>query len=351
MQHNENIPSGLTRTITLWEKLRGENLFITGGTGLFGHWFLENLVEANQFGNLDIRATVLTRNPIAFQQKAPELLLNTGIQLHSGDITNFEFPKGEYSQILHLATTSAIESFQGEEQLRKFHTLVNGTERVLQFAGYCGVKKVLFTSSGVAYGILPEGMQLISEDYCGAPDTTQPNSALGQAKRTAEYLCAYYADKYDFDYTIARCFSFVGPRLPLNLHYAIGNFIRDALWADAITVKGDGTPVRSFLYMADLVVWLLTLLVKGQSSRIYNVGSDQPITIRDLAYLIREILCQDKPVQILGDTTHNIGHFARNWYVPNIHRARTELQLEVWTSLDEAIRKTAEAALLQEQKQ
>lgn len=328
----------------LWRRLEGESLFLTGGSGYFGRWFLEGLVDANLRLGTSIRATVLTRNPEGFRVDAPHLFQDGMIGLVRGDVVDFEFPDCTCTRIIHLATTNARETFAGEDQLAKFNMLVRGTERVLQFAGQSGAKKVLFTSSGVAYGALPEGMHQVPEDYPGAPDTTLSSSALGQAKRAAEFLCAYYAEKHGFEFTVARCFSFVGPRLPLDIHYAIGNFIRDALHADAITVKGDGSPMRSFLYMGDLVVWLLSLLVEGESARIYNVGSDQAISIRDLAHLVRDELSPGKPVEVLGDRNHSIGNFSRNWYVPSIERARRELGLDVWTPLSAAIRKTTDAA-------
>ena len=328
----------------LWRRLGGESLFITGGSGYFGRWFLEGLHDANRRLRVGIRATVLTRNPEGFRVDAPHLLGNGAIDLVRGDVVDFEFPLRPYDRIIHLATTSARETFSGEDQLAKFNMLVRGTERVLQFAGQSGAKKVLFTSSGVAYGALPEGMHQVPEDYPGAPDTTLSSSALGQGKRSAEFLCAYYAEKHGFEFTVARCFSFVGPRLPLDIHYAIGNFMRDALHADAITVKGDGSPMRSFMYMGDLVVWLLSLLVEGESARIYNVGSDQAISIRDLAQLVRDELSPGKPVEVLGDRSHSVGNFGRNWYVPSIERARRELGLDVWTPLQEAIRMTAQHA-------
>jgi len=134
----------------------------------------------------------------------------------------------------------------------------------------------------------------------------------------------------------------VGPDLPLNVHFAIGNFIRDALTADAITVSGDGTPLRTYLEQSDMAYWLLTLLEHGRPGQAYNVGSDEVVSIADLAHLVRDILAPGKYVRILGQP--NPGS-ARCRYVPDIRKAHQELGLNVSIPLAEAIRRTGEAHL------
>jgi dTDP-glucose 4,6-dehydratase/UDP-glucose 4-epimerase len=324
-----------------WEQLRDESIFITGGTGFFGRWLLESLLLANDEFNLNLKIMVLTRNPAAFKEHAPHLVRNPSLNLYQGDVINFDFPKESFSYFIHGATTSATETFRGEDPLHKFDILVKGTRHVLDFATSCKVKRFLFISSGVAYGAPPVGMDFIVEDYSGAPDPRDVNAALGQAKRTAEFLCAYYAGKYQWSYSVTRCFSFVGPFLPLDIHYAIGNFIKQALFEDSITVKGDGSPIRSYLYMGDLVTWLLTILLDGSNGQIYNVGSDQAISIEALAYLVRDTLSPQKGVHVLGQSTYSVGNIVRNRYVPSIEKARSELGLDVWTSLVDSIRSTA----------
>ena len=108
-------------------------------------------------------------------------------------------------------------------------------------------------------------MTHISEDYSGAPEPDDSNAALGVRKRAAEFFCMSYTKKYDIDVKIARCFSFVGPYLQLDIHYAIGNFIRDGLTGGPIYVNGDETPRRSHLYASDLIIWLRAVLFKEES--------------------------------------------------------------------------------------
>jgi dTDP-glucose 4,6-dehydratase/UDP-glucose 4-epimerase len=331
----------LERTPQVWEALRGASLFVTGGTGFFGRWLLETLARADDRHRLGLSVLVLTRDIQAFRAAAPQLAGQPCMRFLAGDVRSFPMPEGKFRFVLHGAATSARATFEGEDPLVKFDTALEGTRRVLDFARRCEARRVLMVGSGSVYGAPAAGMTHIGEDYRAAPDTLDLVSALGQGKRAAELLCAYYAANHGLEIPIARCFSFVGPGLPLDIHYAIGNFIRDALWSDAITVRGDGSAIRSYLYVGDCIAWLLTLLLDGHSARIYNVGSDASISMRELAELVRDVVSPHKRVDVLGA---RVAGPAPNVYVPDIRRARAELRLDVWTPLPEAIRLTAEAA-------
>lgn len=325
-----------------WATLRGARIFITGGTGLFGHWLLPLLCRASQAHGLGLQLTVLSRDPARFLAAHPELADDTALSFVAGDVRDFAFPAGEFSHVIHGAATAAAATFHRQEDaLTKFDTTYAGTRRVLDFVAERGIPRLLVLGSGAYYGPLQAGHTAYPEDYPVAPEPGNLDVAIGHAKRAAEFLCAAYAARHGFSYSVARCFSFVGPHLPLDLHYAIGNFIRDALTAPAITVGGDGSPIRSYLYLGDLMVWLLTVLTRGAPGRAYNVGSDEAISIGELARRVGALLAPGKPVHILGQPN---GLPTRNIYVPDIRRARAELGLDVLTPLDDAIRITARHA-------
>ena len=272
-----------------------------------------------------------------FQKKAPHLAVHPAIQFNIGDVRNFEFPEGEFSHFIHAATTSARETFNGENPLVKFDTIVEGTRHTLDFAAQCHARKFLLTSSGAVYGKQPSDMTHISENYCGAPDTTDSNFAIGHGKRAAEFLCAQYSGKYGIETKIARCFAFVGPYLPLDIHYAIGNFIRDGLNGGPIQVNGDGTPYRSYLYAADLAIWLWKILFKGESCRAYNVGSEEAITIAELANTVAQ--CFPKPMEVIIAKTPDPERPSER-YVPSTKRAREHCNLRQTINLQDSIKRT-----------
>ncbi len=324
------------RTHQMWKELRGRRLFITGGTGFFGCWLLESFIWANCHLCLDAEIHILARHPNVLKGKAPHLASHPSVHLHAGDVRTFEFPKGEFTHIIHAATeASAI--LNNENPLLMLDTIVEGTRHTLEFARHCGARKFLLTSSGAVYGRQLAKVPYVSEEYSGAPDTQNPRSAYGEGKRIAELLCAIYANRYGMEIKIARCFAFVGPYLPLDTHFAIGNFIRDGLHGGIIQINGDGTPYRSYLYAADLAVWLWLILARGTNGRAYNVGSEKALTIFELAHMVAG--CFDPPVsvKIIGKP---VPGRTPERYVPSTRRIRDELGVSETVDLETAIRKT-----------
>ena len=322
----------------LWPELRGARLFITGGTGFIGRWLLETLVLVDERFDLGLDLCVLSRDPTSFTARHPVLATARPLRFAVGDVRDFPFPEDEYSHILHLAAVAADTSFHQADPLEQFDIAYQGTRRVLEFTRRCGARRLLMTSSGSVYGALPPGVERTPETFAGAPLPEDLRCAPEHGKRAAEFLCAYHREKFGLETVIARCFTLLGPGLPPDIHYAVGNFIRDALWGDAVIVKGDGSPVRSYLHVADLLVWLLVMLTRSPSGRVYNVGSDEPVSILELATRVRDLLAPEKTLHVLG--AHR-GSSNRNIYVPDTCRARMELGLGVWTSLNEAIMQTA----------
>ncbi len=330
---------------SLTNELQGAHIFITGGTGFFGKWLLESIVFLNNRFSLQIKATVLTRNPRAFLEQMPHLANIKELSFVRGDVMDFSLPVSPYTHFIHAATEASAK-LAADNPLLMIDTVVTGTRRTLDFAVDCGAKTFLLTSSGGIYGTQPPEISHISENCLHGPDTTLTPYCYHEGKRMAEMLCCAYAKKHNLEAKIARCFAFAGPHLPLNSHFAIGNFIDDALKGKPIKISGDGTPLRSYMYAADLVVWLWTILLKGRTGRPYNVGSDIPISIENLAHKISLVVPEIMGSQISTPLQVQIAQQAQpgnlpTRYVPNVDRAKTELGLSLSVGLDESIARTA----------
>jgi dTDP-glucose 4,6-dehydratase len=219
-----------------------------------------------------------------------------------------------------------------------FDAGIAATRRALEFARAHGAARFLFTSSGAVYGKQPPEIAHIPEEYPGAPSPSDTGSAYGQGKRVSEFLCSSYAKVYGFHALIARLFAFVGPYLPLDANYAVGDFIRDALAGGPVRIEGDGTPYRSYLYAADLAIWLWTILFRGAAGRPYNVGSERAVTIAELARAVTVEIHPQARIEVAGVPRPGA---PPQRYVPSTARARANLGLEEWIDLPEAIRRTA----------
>jgi nucleoside-diphosphate-sugar epimerase len=333
----EDLRDILAQTGALWKEAHGKSFFITGGTGFFGSWLLESFAHLNDAMTLGMKAVVLTRDPSAFAKKSPHLADRSDLEFLQGDIRDFPFPEGNFDYLIHAATEASAK-LNTEAPHEMLDAIVAGMRRVLDFAAQANVKKLLFTSSGAVYGPQPPDLTHVPEDYSGAPDPLLASSAYGEGKRVAELMAAIHAKQHPCEVKIARCWAFVGPHLPLDSHFAIGNFIRDAMNGVPIKIGGDGTPLRSYLYAADLTIGLWTVLFKAPSGRAYNIGDEKSISISELAHTVRDIIENDLPIEIVKSP---IAGQPVLQYVPSTARAASELELKPSIDLREAIKKTA----------
>jgi len=317
-----------------WQALRGQRLFLTGGTGFIGKWLLAALLDAERRMGLGCRVTVLTRNPEAFRAQAPQLAEALTVELLRGDVRDFDAPPGRFDLVVHAATDVVATA----APLDTFDTCVSGTRRVFEFAAQASARRVLLVSSGAVYGRQDPGLAAMPESFRGSLDTMSPANAYGHGKRAAEWVASAMASAHNLHLTSARCFAFVGPYMPLDAQFAIGNFLRDAMADQPIVIQGDGTPWRSYLYASDMAAWLWSLLAEGRDRVAYNVGGDEALTILQLAHRVVAALDSRSTVQALKAAPAGA---PGERYVPDVQLIRRELRLPATLALDDAIRRTA----------
>jgi nucleoside-diphosphate-sugar epimerase len=328
----------LNETRPLWDEMRNKRIFITGGTGFFGCWLLESFSYINRQLGLNAEATILTRDRANFGRKCPHVVADPALIFHAGDVRSFSFPDGDFEYMIHAATEASAKQ-AAEQPLEMLTTIIDGTARILDFATTRGTRKLLLTSSGAVYGKQPASLTHVPEDYLGGPDQLDPASVYAEGKRISEQMCALHSAQSSIEIKIARCFAFVGPHLPLDAHFAIGNFIGDVLAGRAIEINGDGTARRSYLYASDLAIWLWTMLFRAPSMVPINVGSADDLSILELAHAVVEGLNASTEVHVAKSPVAGV---AAARYVPSVDRAKTMLGLNQTVSLQEAVRRTAE---------
>ena len=312
------------KNLTALSKLDNSNILITGGTGLFGKSILNFLIYIRQYYNFDI--TVLTRDKYSFLFSNPNYNTNF-INFINGDIRNFN-PDKEYDYIIHAAAPASAK-LEKENPLEMYSIILDGTKNIINIANNMNVKKLLFTSSGAVYGEQFESIKSFKEAYYGNPITY-----YGKAKKISEELLL----DSNINVSIARCFAFVGPYLNLNIHFAIGNFIRDVIENKDIIIKGDGRPLRTYLYTADLVIWLFTVLLNSKDKSIYNVGSSKEISIYNLAKKVsKSVNDYTGNIKVLTEANYN---YPTPKYIPDNTKIIDELRVQENYTLDNAIKRT-----------
>jgi len=312
--------------------IKGNIFFISGSTGFIGKCLVETLVWINRSKKLNIKIYSISRDPEAFFIKFPHFRGYDEFILLKGDIRDKTIPFNEVSvdSIIHAATDVMSDSSPKEI----FESCVYGTQNILKFAKTHSCKRILLLSSGAIYGKLPDGSNAFIETYKGGIDLSSPKSAYALGKQASEWILQQHVNEMTI--TIARCFAFVGPYLPLSSHFAIGNFIRDVIVGKDIEINGDGTPLRSYLYTADLCLWLLKILCEGQSGEVFNVGGDEVISIANLASVIKELEPTETAIHIHQKSKSS----PRDKYLPNLDKIYTRFGLRQSFNLRQAIQKT-----------
>jgi dTDP-glucose 4,6-dehydratase len=303
----------------------GSVAVVTGGSGFVGRWLVETFA-ASGCG----RVFLLTRNAAATRERAPHLETAAGVSV----VEPYELPE-RCDFVIHAATDSA-ENLASNP--RRFVEAIDLTSAALEFASRAEARRFLYISSGAVYGKQPPDMMFLNETFAGAPDLTDFRSAYGESKRAGELLCASYRNS-GLHVTIARLFSVIGPLIPLGPKFAAGQFLEDVLHGRPVEVRGDGTPLRTYLYIADAAVWLWTMLLRGQNGRAYNAGSESPVSILDLARQAASLVSPALPVVVRG--TPDADRPADR-YVPSTQRAQRELDVAETIGWCAALRKTFE---------
>lgn len=324
--------------------LRGAHLFLTGGTSFIGKWLIESLLWANKECELGLEITALSRNPRQFLADMSHLANQPYLNLLEGDITSSDFRRcAAFTHAIHGA--NLLNDGTSDWALRHMDTAVDGFRNLLDAASACGCKNILFISSGGAYRAEPTALSggpaqaVLKENQAGAEDNQKESNVYGLTKRFVEAYATAAGAKNNIRIPLARCFTFCGPYMPLDGPQALGNFIRDALNGNDIVIKGDGTPIRSYMYGADLVVWLLAVLRRGRHGTPYNVGSRESISIAGAAEAVAECVGGDSKVRILGKKVEGN---APSVYVPDVGRAENELSLSCQFNFNDSLCRTVD---------
>lgn len=304
-------------------------LLVIGGSGFFGKSILDSYRRGllKHFGIDEI--CVLARNAQILKNQTPELLDQT-VSLIDADISNCHvLPEAEY--VIHAAASTDARNYILRPAIER-NNIQNGTLNFCRLAKiYCKKSKIVFVSSGAVYGQQPDNLPELREDSGLIQIQSLPlnKQDYAAAKRESEESISSLG-RDGINVSIARCFAFVGNYLPRDRSFAIGNFMENGLRGETIAVNTKSLVYRSYLHSDDLVRWLMII---GQFAStmcpIYNVGSDEPITIQDLAKKIAFYFQVDLNLP-------QIESASIDRYIPSIEKARS-IGCQIEYPLDSAI--------------
>jgi nucleoside-diphosphate-sugar epimerase len=320
-----------TDEINRWLAIDRKKIFITGGTGFFGKWWLACYFYAKKALGIKSDITILSRSPEGFLRDFPECKIED-ISWCSGDISTFSDPEIDFDFILHMARNYATASIQ--DPISQFNSIILGTHQILNTALQCTNCTVLFISSGAVYG---KSSDACSENLLTKVDPLGSDNAYLIGKLAAEQLCSLYHKQHNLKVKIARCFTFLGPYLQLDTHFAAGNFIHSVSHDKDIVINSDGSAIRSYMYPSDLINWIMAIMTQGELVTPYNVGSPCPISIHELAQIIIGISGKNVQLRILGKPSAN-NH--RHSYIPDTSFTEKSLNLQTKIDLEQIISST-----------
>lgn len=319
----------------VWTDLRGARVLITGVTGFVGSWLLESLVHASDVLALDVHVTALVRDRAVFSARFPHLAASKAVRVHVGDVRTVDPPAHAFSHYVHCASASP-PGLNAEQPAEVVDIIERGSARMLEEAESGRGARFLQVSSGSVYGPQPPSIALVDEAWEGRADPGDPAQRFGAAKWRAEQRGVAAAAR-GVGFVSARVFALVGPRLPLDGPFAIGNFLGDALAGRPIRLSGDGVPVRSWMHAADMAAWCWTLLARGVAGTAYNVGSEEALSIWDAARKVAAL--RTPPVSLERAATRGSDQSPPR-YVPSTRRARDAFGLECRIPFEDALRRT-----------
>lgn len=320
------------------EPLRMSHIYITGGTGFLGVWLQELICGLNDEFDFKIRATIASRSLDKFRSKYPHLAARKEFTFLASDVRNLGQLPQDTTHIIHAAATSNRDHFATFPTV-SFENNVDSTLQLFRLASQLGsIQNVLLVSSSLVYGKLPNDLHSVKEDsFGGILNPLDTNNIYAESKRACESAAAAFLTEMKLPISVARPFSLVGPYQSLDLPWAVTDFMQEALKGGPIKIMSDGSIVRSIMYASDFANWILHIAAFAKPRAVYNVGSPEPVDLLSLAKMIRSYFVNEPKIMTsLGN--NSISGDRR--VVPNVDKARKELQLKITVNLEQAIHRS-----------
>jgi nucleoside-diphosphate-sugar epimerase len=332
--------------------LSGKHLMIAGGAGFLGHYLIQSAIHWNHsFSRREpIRLTILDNFIRGIPDWLSAIQNDPNIRLLKHDITDpLPADLGRQDYLIHAASI-ASPTYYRRCPIETMDANVNGLRHMLD---YCdaqhqsgkAVSGMLFYSSSEIYGDPTPDNIPTPETYRGNVSCTGPRACYDESKRYGETLCVNFAQQRQIPVKMARPFNNYGPGLKITDGRVIPDFARNILANQDIIMLSDGSPKRTFCYVADAVCGYYKILIRGRAGEAYNIGVETPeISMAELAEktaaLGRELFAYKGKVVRAESKDKDYLIDNPNRRCPVIDKARSELRFDPQITLDEGLRRS-----------
>jgi len=308
-------------------------ILITGGAGFIGSHIADRLLEkGDEIFVVDNLSTGSLANVEQHQdQKRFHLVADT--ILNEAVMNELVF---KCDQIYHMAAAVGVKLIMNRP-VETLETNVKGTEMILMLANRYK-KKVLIASSSEVYGKIMDGKtttHLLEDTDRLMGSTTKRRWAYACSKALDEFLALAYYEEKKLPAIIVRLFNTVGPRQTGQYGMVVPNFVQKALINKPITVYGDGYQSRSFTYIADVIDVLIKLMAEPEAvGKIFNVGNEEEVTIKDLALMVKEMAGSSSEIEYISyEKAYGPGYEDMQRRCPDINRLKDFMHFKPKTDL------------------
>jgi UDP-glucuronate decarboxylase len=332
--------------------MAGKRLFISGGAGFLGYYLVQSVLHWNTANASAPAIQVIVCDNYARGVPAwlVELQTNSALTLLRHDITEpLPTSVGALDYLIHAASI-ASPTYYRKFPIETMDANVNGLRLLLdrsrqQLKNGHGISGFLFFSTSEIYGDPPADQIPTPETYRGNVSCTGPRACYDESKRYGETLCVNFARQYSMPIVVVRPFNNYGPGLKITDRRVIPDFARDLLQGRDLVLMSDGSPTRTFCYVADAVIGYYKALVRGRPAEAYNIGNEVPeVTMRDLAGLLAKLAHESWGYagQLVHRPSPEKDYLTDNPQrrCPSLAKARAELGFAPEVLLQEGLRRT-----------
>lgn len=264
-----------------------KNIAITGARGLIGSELIDMIMYANNHYNLQCKVYAIVRNLAAAKERFWKYEKSDYFILVEADINSNQISINEDVDYFIHGASNTHPLYYSTKAVETILTNTLGTNNTLKFAVDHKCKRYLFLSSVEIYGENRGDIEDFTEDYCGYINCNTLRAGYPESKRTGEALCQAYIKQYGIECVIARIARCYGPGLLEEDSKALSQFLKKGVKGEDIILKSEGKQFFSYVYVADVVSGIITVMDRGANGEAYNIaGENSDITLRALSEII-----------------------------------------------------------------